>query len=94
MISETADLEISVAPVASRTASSTSRVDNPRAYISHTSRSSTSLLPSRKPINDDRNGSSAPRTCGTATSIAPSAVRTRADSYPLREPDWPSPRRS
>jgi single-stranded DNA-binding protein len=42
--------------------------------------SSTSLLPSRKLISDDRNGRSTPRTCGTATSIAPSAVRTRPDS--------------
>src|ERR687898_1245543 len=48
VISETALLEISSSPVASRNASSTSRVDSPRAYISLTSDSSTSLLPSRK----------------------------------------------
>jgi hypothetical protein len=63
--------------VTSVNASSTSRVDSPRAYISVTSRSSTSELPSRKLINVDRNGAEAPRTCGTATPIEPSAVRIR-----------------
>jgi hypothetical protein len=67
-------------PVEARKASSTSRVDRPRAYISVTSDSSTSLLPSRKLINDDRNASPAPRTCGTATSTKPSAVRSRPRS--------------
>ena len=64
----------------SRNASSTSRVDKPRAYISLTSASNTSLLPSKNPINEDRNGSAAPRTCGTATSTNPSAVRSRPRS--------------
>jgi hypothetical protein len=61
-MSETADFEISSSPVESRKASSTSRVDSPRAYISLTSDSSTSLLPSRKLVKLDRNGSLAPRT--------------------------------
>ena len=77
MISETAVREISGSPVTSVNAFSTSRVDSPRAYISVTSRSSTSELPSRNPISVDRNGAPAPRTCGTATSIGPSAVRIR-----------------
>ena len=42
-------MEINNSPVASRKASSTSRVDRPRAYISLTSDSNTSLLPSREP---------------------------------------------
>ena len=80
MISETADLEMSSSPVASRKASSTSRVDSPRAYISVTRRSRTSELPSRKLMRFERYGSSLERTWGTRTLIAPSALLMRPSS--------------
>jgi hypothetical protein len=75
VISDTADLEMSSSPVASLKAFSTSLVDRPRAYISVTKR--TSELPSKKLMRFERYVWPAPRTCGTATSMVPSAVRIR-----------------
>lgn len=75
VISDTAVQDNNNSPVASRKASSTSRVDMPRAYISIASRSNTSELPSKNPNSDERNGSPASHTCGTRTGISPSAVR-------------------
>ncbi len=86
VISDTAVRDNNNSPVASRKASSTSRVDMPRAYISIARRCSTSELPSKNPISVERNGSPASRTCGTRTGTRPSAVRIEPSTYPLREP--------
>jgi len=61
-----------------------SRIDNPHAYLSTTSRSNSSVRPDKACFTSLAHGAAVPVTCGTAYSTIPSAVFSRPRRLPLR----------
>lgn len=95
-IRDALDFETRPSPASSQS-DSTSRIESPRTNAPITSAFSGSVVSSRfEPRGNsfEVNGSAASRSCGTSTSISPSALCTRRARQPFRLPGGASGLRS